>query len=159
MNDYETIYDVEKTLHYLRDKNVIPVIMINNLKPFTMNHLLYKYNRYNLPDPRTILKIVKILKRLSLNISTSEKWLMADPIGGPPEPEIHPFNNPKKVTCDKCSDIIYKAICGDYTKSEPNGLRETYDWVEFEEKLKSIEDCECKQKYEEMLEKKESPIS
>lgn len=152
MNDYEVIEDVKNTIIYLKDRKIMPVIMINNLKPYTMNALLYKYERYNLPDPRTILKIVKMLKEFSPDISTAEKWLIADPVGGPPEPEIHSFNNPRKMTCDRCADIIYKAIFGDYRLNEPNGLRETYDWEKFEEKLHSIDDCECKEKYERMLE-------
>lgn len=153
MNDYETIEDVRNTLLYLKNKNIMPVIMINNLKPYTMNTLLYKYERYSLPDPRTILEIVKMLKELSPEISKAEKWLTADPVGGPPQPEIHPFNDPRKITCDGCSDIIYKAIFGDYNLNDPNGLRETYDWKKFEEKLSTINDCECNEKYCEILKK------
>ena len=153
MNDYEVIEDVRNTIIYLKDRKIIPVIMICNLKPYAMNTLLYKYKRYNLPDPRTILEIVKMLKEFSPDISTAEKWLIADPVGGPPEPEIHSFNNPRKITCDRCADIIYKAIFGDYNLSGPNGLRETYDWKKFEEKLSFIDDCECKEEYEKMLER------
>lgn len=154
MNEYETIADVRRTISYLlNDMETMPVIMISNLKPYTMNHLLYVHDMYNLPDPRTVLSIAKTLKVFTSGMLKTENWLFADPGGGPPEPAIHPFNNPRKVTCDKCSQLIRKAIWGDYDVNEPNGLRETYNWEDFEEKIQPIDNCDCKITYEEYINK------
>ena len=161
MNEYETIADVRKTISYLSNMETMPVIMISNLKHYTMNHLLYVHNQYSLPDPRTVLSIVKMLKVFTSNMLKTENWLFADPGGGPPDPTIHPFNNPRKITCDKCSKLIWKAICGDYGVNEPNGLRETYNWEDFEEKIQPIDNCNCKIVYEEYVSKlrnKDLPI-
>ena len=147
LNEYETLIDVKRTLSYLKEKEVMPVIMVSNLKPYTMTDLLYQQGHYNLPDPRTILSVVELLKEFAPNMIFTEDWLFADPVGGPPEPRLHPFNNPRKITCDRCSKIIEKAICGNYEIRKPNGLRETYDWVNFEEKIEPIHKCDCETKY------------
>jgi radical SAM enzyme (TIGR01210 family) len=160
LNEKETLLDVKKTLSYLKEKEVMPVIMISNLKPYTMTHLLYKYGRYNLPDPRTILSVVNLLKDYTHKMRITEDWLFADPTGGPPEPIVHVFNNPRKVTCKKCSGIIQKAIFGDYNIKKPNALRETYNWISFEKKIEPVEECSCKIKYEEYLDSlKDSELS
>jgi radical SAM enzyme (TIGR01210 family) len=151
LNEKEILLDVKKTLSYLKEKEVMPVIMISNLKPYTMTHLLFKYGRYNLPDPRTILSVVKLLKDYTPKMQATEDWLIADPTEGPPEPILHIFNNPRKITCKRCSEIIQKAIFGDYNIKNPNGLRETYNWKSFEEKIGPVEECRCKIKYEEYL--------
>lgn len=156
MNRYETLIDVRRSLFYLKEQEIMPVIMVANLKPYTMNHLLYMYSRYNLPDPRTILSVIKMLKVFTSTTLKTEEWLFADPGGGPPEPTLHPFNNPRKTTCDKCSQIIWKAICGDYSVNDPNGLRENYEWKSFEEKIRPINNCDCKVAYEEYIEKLKS---
>lgn len=152
MNDYETLLDIKKSLSYLKAQQIMPVIMVSNLKPYTLNHLLYTEGRYNLPDPRTILSIVRMLEDGAPNLEKTEKWLFADPGGGPPEPSIHPFNNPLKKTCDKCSSIIWHAICGYNMKGKANGLRETYDWIDFEQKIGVIDNCDCNSVYEESIE-------
>lgn len=151
MSEYETLVDVRRSFSYLRDLGVMPVLMISNLQPYTMNHLLYHYGEYRLPDPRTILSLVRTLADVSPALTGTERWLFADPRSGPPDPALHPFNNPRAITCGECASTILAAICGDYELSNPNGLRETYDWDEFEKKIIPTNECRCRLLHENHL--------
>lgn len=59
--DIETISDSISTLDYLRKIKVAPVVMFHNVQQYTIQELLYLYNSHKLPDPRTVLEVVKYL--------------------------------------------------------------------------------------------------
>ena len=111
MTQEEIIRDVEKTLFYLRKHKVMPVLMFPNLQKYTIPHLLYKYNKYNLIDPRTAAYLINKLIDIFNNVSTNkhDPWIMGDPYGGPPSPTINVFSNKKQVSCSNCSKIISRA--------------------------------------------------
>jgi radical SAM enzyme (TIGR01210 family) len=134
----ETIKDLESTLTYLRRLDTVPVLMISNLKSFTLAHLLYTIGRYRLLEPRTILALVQHLTELTSKRLRTEPWLMADPVGGPPKPVANPFTNPSMVTCKKCT---YQVL---YTVRR---LREDYDLTSFHRRLESLKRCPCAHKY------------
>lgn len=112
MNNIETIKDLNETFFYLKTKQVSPVLMFHNIQPYTIQELLFLNNVHKLIDPRTVLEAVKMLVDIfGVNIENDiDSWLIADPIGGPPAPKFNIFNI-HQLTCERCSERIYTAIC------------------------------------------------
>lgn len=142
MTQKEIIEDVKKTIEYCRKNNVAIYLMLPNLQPFTLNHLLFTNNRYNLLDPRTVLEIIKILIADSEGTDSSyyldgHNWS----IGGlttHPQPEMFLFQNKKNISCDKCSNKIKEMIYN---------LARSYDTVTFLAETKKLDSCKCKKDY------------
>lgn len=112
MTQNEIIIDVKDSLEYLNSLNVMPVIMFPNLQEYTLTHLLYEYNRFNLIDPRTSLKIFELM--ISIfgmdGNKNHDNWLTGDLFGGPPAPPTNSFNNKRKASCDICSEEIRNSL-------------------------------------------------
>jgi len=140
MNEIETFNDIKKTLLYLKKRKILPVIMIENLKSFTLPHLLYLYERHKMIDPFTIHKIILFMSSIFENKKL--EWLFADPVGGPPAPKVHAFKNRTKIACPKCSNKILKGI---------RNLRENYSFNEYLKTTNAIENHKCFLKYESYL--------
>ena len=142
MIEREIVRDVEKTLFYLKREKVMPVLMFPNLKNFSLLHLLYRYNRYNLIDPRTCAKLMTLLYREfeTSEVTGRDKWLTGDVWGGPPASAIDMFSNNNKVSCDYCSKIIADAAMR---------LRVDHDIDIFTTAIAPIHYCEnnCDEKY------------
>jgi hypothetical protein len=73
-------------------------------------------------------------------------WLVADPVGGPPEPLTHSFKD-MRFTCDSCSQAILKGL---------RYLRETYDIDGYLDIVQKLESCFCKDKYLKYLKEQKS---
>lgn len=108
----EIIQDTVRSLAFLCANNVMPVIMLPNLQEYTLTHLLYSYEQYNIIDPLTALKIVNITMWFTKNVFDSKKdcWLMGDLFGGPPKPRNSVFTNKRKIICDDCAETIRKSL-------------------------------------------------
>ena len=146
MTETEIIEDVKETLAYLKSLNVMPVLMFPNLKSFTISHLLYKYGRYRLIDPRTVVDLYYYLHNL-FNSSKSpdrDSWLTGDLWGGPPASNIDIFNSTYKISCDHCSELIVKS-CMEF--------RVTKDVYALKAKLTELNNCpnNCDEKYKKFI--------
>lgn len=144
MTEAETLEDVKETLVYLSDRDIVPVVMVANLQEYTLNHLLYVYDKYRILDPWSILELMRLLPTYSAKVETSDPWLFADPEGGPPSPVATPFQNSKKIACESCSKKILSII---------RRLREDYDWERFDSVEMSIKNCTCRSEYREHVKK------
>lgn len=142
MIEGEIIKDVEKTLFYLKKEKVMPVLMFPNLKNYSLLHLLYAYNRYNLIDPRTCVQLMTSLYNQFENskITNRDKWLTGDVWGGPPASAIDMFSNSNKISCNYCSKIIANAAMR---------FRIDHDLDKFTKAIAPIHICEnnCDEKY------------
>jgi len=113
MTDREIIQDVQNTLLTLKELGVIPVMMFGNIQDFTIPKLLFDQDRFKFPNPITVLAILKILvdsfgceDQLGL-----DSWLIADPVGGPPTPAFHIFQQSEgSGMCEDCCSLIYDAL-------------------------------------------------
>lgn len=151
MVEREIIKDVRESLDYLKILNVPPSLMIPNIQKYTINDLLYKYGRYNLIDPRTILEIVKLCLDFKLtrdSPSLKVDWFFGG-LEAEPSPYLSIFNNKKNITCEKCSRIIHKHLLQ---------LKCDYDIDYFLKKIRVIERCKCKNDYEKRLDCKAIPL-
>jgi len=143
LTELETIQDVQATLGYLRREAVLPVLMIANLKEFTLNHLLYWLGKYDMLDPRTIASLFRLLTEFAVDKRNQVPWLAADPVGGPPPPAANPFATRRKATCDACAGAILESI---------RRVREDYDWGLFGRSQRLVDRCSCKQRYVDRIE-------
>tara|TARA_Y100000310_G_C20675761_1_gene812938 strand:+ start:1068 stop:2339 length:1272 start_codon:yes stop_codon:yes gene_type:complete len=142
----ELIEDVKKSIGYCKKNDIAIYLMLPNLQKFTLNHLLYKNNKFNFPDPRTILEIIKFLIQDSKGDKSSYyfdgyNWS----IGGLttyPEPELFLFSNGKNISCKKCSEKIKEIIYN---------LARNYNIEQFNQAIEELENCFCKEEYEKFI--------
>ncbi len=141
MSEMEVVEDTRKTLAYMQRLDVPPSLMSPNLQPYTINHLLYVHGRYNLVDPRTIVKIVELCRDLRLNRihpSLDVDWFIGG-LEAEPAPWLTVFNNQKRISCDVCNETIYNAL---YRLKKDYGIERFFD------SIKPIHDCACRATYE-----------
>jgi uncharacterized Fe-S cluster-containing MiaB family protein len=136
MSEVEIIADVKNSLQYLKQEEIMPVLMFPNLKSFTIPHLLYQFDKYNLIDPRTVIELFLMLNDMfeSRTIVLRDCWLSGDLWGGPPASNIDIFNSKTKISCSYCSEIIVNACMW---------FRVTHDLKRFEDSLSSLDKCSC----------------
>lgn len=144
LTDEETIKDVKASLEYLKRLEVSPVLMFANTQKYTIPDVLMQGGKYKLLDPRTVLRIVEMLVDIiGCNMeSCIDPWFIADPKGGPPDPNLHIFNSPKSTACSNCSEEIYNSI---------EQLRITKNVERFKECCAVINRCHCKLNYDKLL--------
>lgn len=144
MSEHETIEDTYLSFIYLKSLNVTPVLMFANTQPYTISDVLKSVGQYKLLDPRTVCTIVKnMLDIFGCDMSGSiDPWLIADPKGGPPDPNLHIFNSPQSTACPKCASEIYDSI---------ERLRITKDILRFTEDCEKIDKCSCRHEYQKLL--------
>lgn len=109
MTQSEIILDLIKSLCYLIELDAVPVIMIPKLHNYTMPDLLYRYGKYNIIDPITILHIAKITAWMTSSIKTplrKDRWLMSDLLDDIPPSSTSFFNNKNKTSCQSCTTIV-----------------------------------------------------
>lgn len=137
----EILEDVEESIIYLNKLNILPVFMIANFKEYTIDHLLFKFKKHVSIEPRTILDLITLISKYYIGSDKKIPWLLADPVGGPPDPEVHPFNS-MKYACAQCSQSILEAL---------RYLRQTYDWGGYFAKISKLNNCECVYEYERFI--------
>jgi uncharacterized Fe-S cluster-containing MiaB family protein len=113
MTQNEIILDMLKSLCYLSELDVLPVIMIPKLHELTLPDLLYRYGKYELIDPFTVLKIAKIVAWITLITPIplkKDRWMMSDLIDDIPVASTTVFNNPRKIVCENCALLIRETL-------------------------------------------------
>lgn len=148
LTEEETISDVNNSIVYLKTLGVSPVLMFANTQAYTISDVLLQNGRYKLLDPRTVYTIIKnMLSICGCNMNGDiDPWFIADPKGGPPDPNLHIFNSSAKRTCRECSDLIYNAI---------EQLRITKNIKPFLELENVLDRCVCRSKYTHFLDEQE----
>ena len=147
LNDIEILCDAIETLGFLQSRRIAPVVMFPNVQPYTIQELLFLYHALNLPEPRTILEVVRhlITALPDCDDGTMDPWLIADPGGGPPSPKYTIFaNRGACVTCAECTRLIYRALVE---------LRLTRDRRAFLTTDELLSTCQCATDYHELLRK------
>jgi radical SAM enzyme (TIGR01210 family) len=144
--DYETIEDVTKSLLFLKEKGIPPVLMFANTQKYTIPDVLYAGKRYKLVDARTVLEIVrKMIDIFSTDMNGSiDPWFIADPKGGPPEPKSHIFISGDNSVCADCSNRIYELI---------EELRITKNTDAFLDGYNEVNNCKCRLNYDALIQK------
>ena len=143
-NDYETIADVKRSLTYLKQYSISPVLMFANTQKFTISDVLTNGDRFKLLDSRTVMELVMYAVNLfGTDMSGDiDPWFIADPKGGPPEPNNHIFNAKTNTACFSCSNKIYDAI---------ERLRITKDLDSFIDIYNELSSCNCYGEYKRLI--------
>lgn len=152
LDDKKLIADAKKSMDYLYDKEVVPVVMFANVQPYTINDLFVYLGEDVIMEPRTVLTILDyMLDKFGIDFKNGvDPWLFADPVGGPPEPKYHIFKRNEInsiVTCDKCTEEIYKIMLD---------IRKDYDLNKYKIGTSKIRNCECTEKYNQYLTDREN---
>jgi radical SAM enzyme (TIGR01210 family) len=132
MRQADMIHDASQTLKYLRGLDVIPVVMFANIKQFTIPHFLYMYGQYKIVEPLTMHSVICELMKVFGDEEKNLPWMIADPVGGPPDPEYHSFKD-SVFTCSDCSRLILEGI---------REVRQTYDFSDYVSHTKRVEKCQ-----------------
>lgn len=150
MTQKEIIEDVKESIRYFRSNGIATYLMLPNIQPYTLNHLLYHYSMHSTLDPWTVVELVKMLVEGSFGAGDSHYFNGHDwSIGGLttiPEPLFFLFSNKKRVACDSCTREIADMV---------HELVTTYDVGKFLEKERNMT-CQCRGKYEEAVAKEEA---
>jgi radical SAM enzyme (TIGR01210 family) len=143
----EIIFDAQKSFQYLQYLGVLPVVMWPHLQPYTINHLLYQYGRYDIIELRTLNIITKDLVDCfrTPNQLVTDPWLIAME-GGPPEPVGGVYSNPHRLTCDRCAHILRETFIQ---------LRRDYKIDDYLIKIRSLDECDCRFIYDNHVKKQE----
>lgn len=128
MTHFETLSDVKNSFLYLKQLNVIPVVMFANVQEYTLADVLIQSGQYKLISPITVIEVVNLMLSIFGRIRDDgyDAWLMADPVGGPPEPVLHIFTDPA-TNC--CSEKIYSLIKELRIDHEFRGFNNIYEQV------------------------------
>ncbi|MCL2499295.1 MAG: hypothetical protein FWE90_03045 [Defluviitaleaceae bacterium] len=134
-NDAQTHNDVISTVQYLISNDIFPVIMFQNVQPYTITDVLLKNKAISMIEPLTVAWIVNGINKLTED--KDSYWLIADPKGGPPDPDYHIFKNPT-ITCQKCTNAIYEELVA---------LRKTRDTMAFNMFYENLKLCKCYERF------------
>jgi radical SAM enzyme (TIGR01210 family) len=128
MTPVEILNDTIATFKYLKEHEVVPVLMFANVQEYTIGDLLIRNGQATLVNPLTVIDVMKEMLDIfgRLDARGCDAWLIADPVGGPPEPVQHIFSN-DKVLC--CSGKIYQLIKELRSDHEYSGFNNVYHEV------------------------------
>lgn len=131
MSHSEILSDTQETFVYLSELGVVPVLMFANVQEYTIGDLLVKNGHADLINPITVLQVLGLMLKIfgRTNDRGYDAWLIADPVGGPPNPAKHIFSS-NEVKC--CSDTIYTMI---------KELRADHEFSLFEVMYQMVMDC------------------
>ena len=152
MTQKEILADIVLSLCYLYALDAIPVVMIPKLHELTLTDLLYRYEKYNLIDPYTVLRIAKIITWMSNGIFSplkKDRWMMSDLIDDIPASSTTVFNNKRKVVCEDCAIKIRDGL---------QIVRSSADYLLLDKVEESVRSCNngCYERYLKKMEEDES---
>jgi radical SAM enzyme (TIGR01210 family) len=134
MNSQEIISDVDASVEYLHSRDVIPIVMLANIQPYTIPHILYSEDRYNLLDCKTLISIMdNLIKRDKPAQGFEHNWFIGG-LQADPKPLHTLFDDPESGSCQSCIDQTTSALLE---------LKQTYDSEMFERSTRSVKECSC----------------
>jgi hypothetical protein len=75
LSDIDIINSVRQTVRRLRELGVGIYLMLPNLQPFTLPHLLWDCGRHQLPSPETVLQVLEVLLEGAPRRNSPHAWL------------------------------------------------------------------------------------
>jgi uncharacterized Fe-S cluster-containing MiaB family protein len=155
MTQKEIVIDFINSLCYLTKMNAVPVVMVPKLHEFTLPHLLYKYQKYNLLEPYTVMQIAKIAVWITRAIPApihKDRWMMSDLLDDIPASSTSVFSNERKIMCDDCVKLIQDVL---------QDIRSSMNYSLFDEAENIIKNCHrgCYERYLKALDDEDSLIS
>lgn len=142
MNDLLTIEDVNKSICFALDREIMPVIMFQNVQQYTITDVLFRAHKIKLIEPFSVLEIIlSLIHEIEIRGIRKNEWLIADPKGGPPVPEFNIFDC-AQITSKENADQIYEMVHNlrlsrnfEEFKLEAQKLKITKNYSEFQNML------------------------
>lgn len=143
MTDAEVIADAITSIRWLRERGAGIYLMMPNLQPHTIPHLLYQYGHHDLIDVRTAIPILDELLAHGagddpIHFHAGQDWNIGG-VTSEPDPELNIFTNPRSSTCKSCVDRFRTALLG---------LAHQHDVAAYREHVAAIASCACKARYQ-----------
>lgn len=150
MTDLEAKNDALKTIQYLLQKDIFPVLMFANIQPNTVTDVLRANDRYKMLEPFTVIDTIEAMLNLIATQKPESNWLVPDPVGGPPDPVFNIFINRHDVASSETTnqflcELIYR-------------LRNDRDTDNFKKELARIHQTSEYQNYLQTLKQQETTV-
>lgn len=142
MNDRESLDMTIESLVYLKNNQIKPIIMFNNIDQYSLQECLWENPKNRLIEPKTMYEIVSKMIEI-FSDGYYEEWYLTDPLFFEIDTDNGLFTNSRKVTCDACSQKIYKSI---------SELRKNRNVSDFRKYRFELQNCECEEEYLKLLE-------
>ena len=143
MTDLEAKTDAIKTVKYLLDKDIFPVLMFANIQPNTIADVLREFGAYQMLEPFTVVDTIEEVLDLIISQKPESNWLIPDPVGGPPDPDFAIFVN-REHTCSS-------EKTNQYLRQLVSKLNKDRDVDSFKKELAVIRQSEEYRNYQKVL--------
>ncbi len=142
MTDAEAVADAVASVRWLRSRDAGIYMMLPNLQPHTIPHVLYHAGAYNLIDVRTAVGILDELLAGSqgespVHYHAGDDWNIGG-VTSEPDPEINVFTNERAASCAACRGAFRAAVWH---------LAQRHDVVGYRERVSAIEACACRERH------------
>ena len=142
MTEQEVIDDAIASIRWLRERGAGIYLMMPNLQPHTIPHLLYQHGHHDLIDIRTAIPILEELITHGagddpIHFHAGQDWNIGG-VTSEPDPELNIFTNPRSASCRACVDRFRQALLG---------LAREHDVVGYRQQVVAIEGCACGESY------------
>ena len=142
MTDAEVIADAVASIRWLRERGAGIYLMMPNLQPHTIPHLLYQHGHHDLIDIRTAIPILDELLAHGagddpIHFHAGQDWNIGG-VTSEPDPELNIFTNPHSASCKACVGRFRKGLLG---------LAHTHDIASYRAHISVIEACACREAY------------
>lgn len=124
----EIVSDTAASMRWLRARGAGVYLMLPNLQPHTVPHVLYHAGVHELIDVRTALPIVDALLEGGrgdgpLHYHDGWDWNIGG-LTSEPDPELNIFTNPRSLSCEACRASIRSAVTRLAVSRDEAGYRE-----------------------------------
>jgi len=144
MTDRETIDDAIASIRWLRARGAGIYLMLPNLQPHTIPHLLYHAGAHDLIDVRSAIPIIDELVAHGhgdsrVHFHAGHDWNIGG-VTAEPDPELNIFTNPRRISCAGCVARFRAAVYA---------LASSHDVDAWHAGTAGIRSCACRADYEE----------
>ncbi len=151
--------DVRASITWLRSRGAGVYLMLANLQPHTLPHLLHQDGRYRMMDIRTALRLVEVTIAggegdSPVHFHAGQDWNIGG-LSAEPNPELTVFGNPHGSSCARCRQQAQEAVLQ---------LVRSRETAPFHHQVSIIRSCDagCEARYlrhrEQQLEHSERPL-
>lgn len=149
LTEDEIVRDTRASIAWLRQRGAGVYLMLGNLQPHTLPHLLHQDGRYRMMDVRTALRLVEATIAGGQGVSpvhfhADQDWNIGG-LSAEPDPELTVFGNPHGSSCSLCRQQAQDAVLHLVKSREPGP---------FHARVRAIRACDagCDARYQRHLE-------
>lgn len=136
MTDAEVVADARASVDWLRARGAGIYMMLPNLQPHTIPHLLHDQGAHDLLDVRSALPIIDHLIEggrgdSPVHFAAGDDWRIGG-LSSEPDPHLTVLGNPHGVSCARCRRTAEQAL---------HRLARSHDHAAYRAELAALEQC------------------